>query len=118
GVAKNRAQGDEEVAPAVPPPIVLDENLALRTVISGLMTPTSMAFLGDNDFLVLEQTTGRVKRVVNGAVQPIVLNLGVNFFSERGLLGIALHPDFDRNQPSFVYLYWACHGANPSACCM
>jgi len=118
GVDANSASVDTMVGPQVSPPIVLDENLALRTVISGLMTPTSMAFLGDNDFLVLEQTTGRVKRVVNGAVQSIVLNLGVNFFSERGLLGIALHPDFDRNQPSFVYLYWTCHAASPTDPCM
>jgi uncharacterized repeat protein (TIGR01451 family) len=118
GVDANSASVDTMVGPQVSPPIVLDENLALRTVISGLTTPTSMAFLGDNDFLVLEQTTGRVKRGVNGAVRSIVLDLGVNFFSERGLLGIALHPDFDRNQPSFVYLYWTCHGASPTDPCM
>ncbi len=33
-----------------------------------------------------------------------VLDLAVNFFDERGLLGIALHPDFGTN--GFVYLYW------------
>src|SRR5262245_39361081 len=118
GVEEKSATVDTMVGPQVSPPIVLDDNLAVRTVISGLTTPTSMVFLGDNDFLVLEQTTGRVKRVVNGAVQSIVLNLGVNFFSERGLLGIALHPDFDRNQPSFVYLYWTCHAASPTDPCM
>jgi len=52
---------------------------------------------------VLEQLTGKVKRIVNGAVQSTVLDLGVNNFSERGLLGIALHPDLRTNH--FVYLY-------------
>ncbi len=89
----NAATVDTMVEPQVSPPAVLDDSLMVRTVISGLTTPTSMAFLGDNDFLVLEQVTGRVKRVVNGTVQSIVLDLGVNFFSERGLLGIALHPE-------------------------
>jgi hypothetical protein len=51
-----------------------------------------MAFLGDDDILVLEKETGRVQRVVNGATQSTVLDLPVNFGSERGLLGIALHP--------------------------
>jgi glucose/arabinose dehydrogenase len=45
-----------------------------------------------------------VKRVVNGAVQATVLDLAVNFGSERGLLGIALHPSFPTNPG--VYLYW------------
>ncbi len=71
-----------------------------------LITPISMAFLGANDFLVLEKNTGQVKRVVNGAVQGTVLDLGVNFASERGLLGIALHPNFPSNPG--VYLFWTC----------
>jgi hypothetical protein len=33
-----------------------------------------------------------------------VLDLAVNFFDERGLLGIELHPDFAEN--GYVYLYW------------
>ncbi|HEX8096895.1 MAG TPA: PQQ-dependent sugar dehydrogenase, partial [Pyrinomonadaceae bacterium] len=63
-----------------------------------------MAFIADNDFLVLEKASGRVKRVVNGAVQSTVLDLPVNNASERGLLGIALHPGFATN--GLVYLYW------------
>jgi aldose sugar dehydrogenase len=42
--------------------------------------------------------------VVDGLVQGAVLDLAVNFGSERGLLGIALHPDFPDNPG--VYLYW------------
>ena len=81
-------------------------NLAVRTTVADLITPISMAFLGANDFLVLEKNTGKVQRVVNGAVHGTVLDLGVNFASERGLLGIALHPNFPSNPG--VYLYWTC----------
>jgi glucose/arabinose dehydrogenase len=63
-----------------------------------------MAFLGPNDMLVLEKSTGRVRRVVDGTVTGTALDLAVNFASERGLLGIALHPNFAVNH--FVYLYW------------
>jgi glucose/arabinose dehydrogenase len=83
---------------------MVDSRLGVRLVTGGLTQPTSMAFIGPNDFLVLEKATGRVKRVVGGAVQSTVLDLDVNNGSERGLLGIALHPNFPAN-PS-VYLYW------------
>ena len=85
-------------------PTILDRNLAVRTVVEGLDRPTSLAFLGPDDLLVLEKDTGRVQRVVDGEVQSTVLDLAVNFGSERGLLGIALHPDFPTNPG--VYLYW------------
>ncbi len=85
-------------------PMVLDPNLAVRTVVDGLNQPTSMAFLGLNDILMLEKATGKVQRVVNGVIQSSVLDLAVNSASERGLLGIALHPDFPTNPG--VYLFW------------
>ncbi len=85
-------------------PTLTDSNLQVTTVVSGLSQPIGMAFLGPNDFFVTEKATGRVKRVVNGVVTATVLDLPVNSNSERGLLGIALHPNFPTN-PS-VYLYW------------
>jgi aldose sugar dehydrogenase len=85
-------------------PSVVDPNLGVRTAATGLVTPISLAFLGPNDMLVLEKDTGKVQRVMNGAVQGPVLDLAVNRASERGLLGIALHPRFLVN--GFVYLYW------------
>lgn len=85
-------------------PTMLHPDLGVRTVVSGLMQPSTMAFIGENDLLVLEKSTGRVQRVVNGAIDSTVLDLAVNFGSERGLLGVALHPDFP-SDPG-VYLYW------------
>jgi glucose/arabinose dehydrogenase len=96
-------------------PTMLDSRLAVETVVSGLTTPTSIAFLGPNDMLVLEKATGKVIRVTTGVAQGTVLDLAVNNASERGLLGIALHPDFPANPG--VYLYWTCRStaapANP-----
>lgn len=85
-------------------PQLVDPNLAVRTAVAGLSQPTTMAFLAHNDFLVLEKASGQVKRVVNGAVAGTVLDLPVNSASERGLLGIALHPRFPKD--SGVYLFW------------
>jgi glucose/arabinose dehydrogenase len=85
-------------------PKILHPRLSVRTLVDGLVTPTSLAFLGTDDILVLEKNTGKVQRVVGGRIQSTVLDLPVNFASERGLLGVALHPRFPSN-PS-VYLYW------------
>src|SRR5688572_20761310 len=92
------------IQPAAATPSMLDPNLTVSTVVSGLDQPTSIAFLTANDLLILERATGRVKRVVNGVVSSTPLDLPVNNASERGLLGIALHPQFALN--GFVYLFW------------
>jgi len=85
-------------------PTMLHPDLAVRTVVDGLTTPTTMAFVGHHDLLVLEKTTGRVQRIRNGTVHSTVLDLPVNAGSERGLLGIARHRWFPFRP--FVYLYW------------
>lgn len=84
-------------------PAVLDPSLSVQTVASGLSQPTAMAFLGNNDFFVLEKATGQVKRVTNG-VATTVLDLAVNSGSQRGLLGIALSPNFAADNA--VNLFW------------
>ena len=92
---------------SLPPPqgpMMVDPNLTVSTVVSGLNQPTSMAFLGPGDFLILEKASGKVQHVVNGAVAGTALDLAVNSASERGLLGIALQPDFAHTRG--VYLYW------------
>lgn len=99
-----------------PGPCMLAPDLTVRTVISGLAEPTGVAFLGPDDFFVIEKSTGKVKRVTGGVVQANpVLDLAVNSASERGLLGIALHPNFAAN--GFVYLYWTCSGQPAATDC-
>jgi glucose/arabinose dehydrogenase len=87
---------------------LVDSDLTYDTVVSsGLSFPIAMAFLDPSDptrFFVIEKASGRVKLVQNGAVVSTVLDLPVNNASERGLLGIALHPDFATN--GYVYLYY------------
>src|ERR1700752_781387 len=100
----NTAAASTVIQAAASTPTMLDDNLTVSTVIGGLDQPTSMAFIGLNDFFVLEKATGRVQRIVNGALHSTVLDLPVNNASERGLLGIALHPGFAQN--GFVYLFW------------
>ena len=86
-------------------PVIIDPGLNVRQVVTGLSAPTTMAFIGADDFLVLQKNDGRVRRVTAGVLQSAaVLDLDVDGQSERGLLGIALHPDFPVS--AFVYLYF------------
>ena len=84
--------------------VILDPALEFEEVVSGLDLPTTMAFIGPDDILVLQKNDGRVLRVSGGAIQGTVLDLAVDGFSERGLLGIAVDPDFVHN--GWVYLYY------------
>jgi glucose/arabinose dehydrogenase len=92
------------VTAQVTSPTMLHPDLGVRAVVTGLSQPTTIAFIGENEMLVLEKSTGKVQRVVDGAIDSTVLDLAVNSGSERGLLGVALHPDFPDNPG--VYLYW------------
>src|SRR5678809_453987 len=86
-------------------PAPRDAGLLITEVTSGLSTPTTMAFIGPQDFLVLQKNDGRVRRVISGVLQADpVLDVAVDNSSEGGLLGIAVHPDFPTSP--FVYLYY------------
>lgn len=83
-----------------------DPNLTVTTVVpqgGGLAQPTTMAFVSPDQFLVLEKATGRVRRVLDGVLQPgFALDVHVVSNSERGLLGIAVAP----GPPVRVFLYY------------
>src|ERR1051325_3316311 len=82
-----------------------DPALRLTQLVGGLTQPTAMAFMGANDFLVLQKADGRVRRVTNGVLQTgSVLDVNVDNASERGLLGIAVHPAFPATP--FIYIYY------------
>ena len=86
-------------------PSVIDPSLKVETVFEGIKTPSNMAFLGKDTILVLEQKTGIVDRVVNGAIfsEPL-LDVNVSNALERGLLGVAVAKS-DKNV-THVFLYY------------
>jgi aldose sugar dehydrogenase len=64
-----------------------------------------MAFIGLDDILVLQKNDGTVRRIIGGVLQPgHVRDVAVDNASERGLLGMAVHPQFPSTP--FVYLYF------------
>ena len=81
--------------------------------------PTSMAFLGYVDILVLEKNEGTVKRIINGTViNDPLLDVNVATKNERGLLGVAVstnsihnsnyeeHMKTKSTQSTYVFLYF------------
>jgi aldose sugar dehydrogenase len=71
-------------------PYINDTTLNVEPIVEGLSSPTSMAFLDDNNLLILEKE-GNVRLVSNGVLQKEpLLQLRVNTEIERGLLGIAI----------------------------
>ena len=71
---------------------ITDQDLKLELVAEGFKSPISMAFLGQNDLLVLEKE-GKIQRVIDKKTLPYpILDITsiVNSAGERGLLGIAI----------------------------
>jgi len=75
-------------------------------VVATVASPTGLAFTPDGRLLITTQP-GQLRVVVNGTLKGTpALDLGTSLCtnSERGLLGIAVDPDFATNH--FVYLYY------------
>jgi aldose sugar dehydrogenase len=87
----NDAANATRALPISEGPIINDVNLKAEVVFAGLTSPTSIAFLGSNDILVLEKDKGTVKRIVNGNIlaEPL-LEVNVANDGNRGMLGIAV----------------------------
>ena len=96
----NASIGDEEE------PSIKEPNLGVELVSSGaLELPTSMAFLGPNDILVLEKEKGTVQRIVNGKLLPTpVLTVAVASQVERCMCGIAVSKS--DSGTVYVFLYF------------
>lgn len=87
-------------------PIVHDPHLKIEKVFEGLKLPTSMAFLGQNDILVLEKDNGTVRRIVNGHIlEEPLLDVNVANQWERGMLGMAISKSED-TYFNRVFLYY------------
>jgi glucose/arabinose dehydrogenase len=77
-----------------------EEPLAPETIVENLEIPWEIVFLPDGDLLVTERP-GRLLRI--GAQKSAIEISGVAHRGEGGLLGLALHPDFEDN--GWIYLY-------------
>jgi glucose/arabinose dehydrogenase len=84
------------------PLIVNDSSFKIQIVAQGLEFPTTMAFNGPNDILVLEKEKGSVRRIVDGnLISKPLLKFDVKIPSETCMCGIAV----SKNDPARTYVY-------------
>jgi glucose/arabinose dehydrogenase len=75
-----------------------------ETFVSGLVQPTAFAWSPDNRLMFVAEKSGLIRVVEDGVLQatPFAdLRDRVNDVRDRGMLGIAVHPDF----PTTPYIY-------------
>ena len=92
----NRPAGSTPLAPP---------DLVQETIVSGLNQPTAAQFSADGRNLYIAQKEGLVRVMRDGVLQTapfIDISNQVNHASDRGLLSIALHPNFSANP--YIYL--------------
>ena len=103
---------------ALAPGRLVEESLPPHTLLESyvlnLQQPVSMAIASDGRIFFTERT-GDVRLIdAGGSLQPsAVKSFDVDTCSERGLLGIALHPDFESN--GRVYVYYSANAGPPCA---
>src|SRR5262249_51000412 len=90
--------------------IALPPNFQETTVVpsaqNGLLWPVGLAFLPDRRILIIQQG-GQIRLVVNGALvaNALLTMPEVEFLGERGLLGIAVDPDFPVRP--YIYVFYS-----------
>jgi glucose/arabinose dehydrogenase len=72
--------------------------------VTGLSSATALTQLPDGRLLIAQQGGTLLVRQSNGAAIGTMLTLSVDNRGERGLLGVAPHPDFANN--GFIYVYY------------
>ena len=91
-----------------PLPVITNNNsyFSIERIFTGLNFPTSMAFLGPDDILVLEKNQGMVKRIVNGTMfgDPL-LDVNVGTKAERGMLGIDISRQNNEGPLNLLFTY-------------
>ena len=91
------------------PTIINNSNggLKVESIFKGIDLPTTIAFLGPDDILVLEKNNGIVRRIQNGTMLPeSLLDVSVANKHERGMLGIAVAEKTNPIAPTYVFLYF------------
>ncbi|WP_145293052.1 DUF4347 domain-containing protein [Crateriforma conspicua] len=92
--------------PAADPPTYPTGTPTELALYSGLDQPVSLEWSNDGRNLYIAEKPGRVKVVRDGGAVTTVIDIAdrVNDFQDRGLIDIAVHPDFQSN--GYLYLLY------------
>ena len=93
--------------PSVVEASLSDSSLRIEEVAKVFDFPTSLAFLGKDDIILLQKDSGNVIRLLDGNVSHQLLHTDVSFRDERGLLGLAVMGDERTDaKNTFIFLYY------------
>ena len=91
-----------------------NQSAAIEVIAQNLEIPWGLAFLPDGSILFTERP-GRVRMIDpsgNLLSSPVATIASVKHIGEGGLLGITLHPDFNRNHNVYLYYTYSSSGNN------
>src|SRR5688500_3128901 len=85
----------------------LPPGTSVETLLTNMDKPIAMAFDPDGRLFYTEKNTGNVRLFANGVLQPTpVIRFVVASRGEKGLLGIAIDPNFRTNR--YIYVFYTC----------
>ncbi len=85
---------------------VPERNLTLNSVVSGLSVPVDLRAPEGDDRLFVVELTGKIRIFDNGSLRStpfLDMSAKVSTGGERGLLGLAFHPDYNDNELFYIY---------------
>jgi glucose/arabinose dehydrogenase len=87
-------------------PKIINSSFKVEKIVDAIDSPIGIAFLDQDDFLIIEKNSGKVKRFANGSLlNQTILDLNVANVHERGLLAITVSKDNPENK-TYVFLYF------------
>ncbi len=101
------------VLPAYAVPSIKDDNLVVQKYVSQICcSPTTMAFIDNNDILILEKSSGEVHLIKNGVFQGTpVLKENVTSDDDQGMLGIDV-----AGKKVYLYFTESSYNGGPTLC--
>lgn len=85
-------------------PTTINPKFVVERIFTANFKPSTMAFLGADDILVLDRDAGKVFRIIDGVQSKPLLDVNVATVGYRGLLGVAVSAN-EKNIPN-VFLYY------------
>lgn len=85
-------------------PTITNTHFSIERTFTANFEPSSMAFVGQDDILVLDRDVGKVYRVTHGIKSSPILDLNVGTAGYRGLLGVVATVNEKGSIKVFLYL--------------
>jgi glucose/arabinose dehydrogenase len=86
-------------------PLVRDKNLTVNHLVQIPFKPSNMAFVGQNEILILDREAGKVYRILDNKLIPKpILDVNVATIGYRGMLGI--DTSHTKENVTYIFLYY------------